>query len=192
MKRQTKNNHTQTQLLINKSKKSRYNTPDSVEKVIRYIARENNKSKDDLICCGAIGATDFTDISITIQQFQAVQSFYQRKGNFGRYIDHEIYTFSKETQELFEKHPSFIADLASEMASDFYRDNFQVYYRVHRKDDGENGLHIHFATNTVNFKTLKKRHENIKNTKEREERLQKIEQAKLKQYQNSASATHCI
>lgn len=48
-------------LLINKSKSGRYQTPNCIDKLLRYIARENGTSKDDLICCGSIGPTAFTD-----------------------------------------------------------------------------------------------------------------------------------
>lgn len=55
--------------LLNKAGKGNYQTQDSIKNVIRYIARENGMSKDDLICRGAMGATDFTSIDMTIRQF---------------------------------------------------------------------------------------------------------------------------
>ena len=151
-------------LLINKSKSGRYQTPNCIDKLLRYIARENGTSKDDLICCGSIGATAFTDISYTIQQFKYVQTYYKRNGNFGRYMDHEIYSFPPEIEDILKN------------------DGFQVYYGVHKKDSHSSNIHIHFAVNTVNFITQKKRHENYQATKEREERLNRIVNDSVQDY----------
>jgi len=68
--------------LINLAGEGNYLNQDSVNNVIKYIARENGKPKDDLICCGAIGATHFTDTDTTIRQFKCVQLLHKRKGNF--------------------------------------------------------------------------------------------------------------
>mgnify|MGYP001084445227 CR=1 FL=1 len=69
---------------------------------------------------------------------------------------------------------------------DFYDDGFQVYYGVHRPDGTEKHLHMHFAVNTVNFKTGKKRHENKTATKKRQERLNRIVMAEIINRQKSA------
>ena len=86
-------------ILLNKAGKGNYHTQDSIKNVIRYIARENGMSKDDLICRWAMVATDFTGLDMTIRHFRCVQMLHERKGNFGRYIDHEIYSFSEEAQK---------------------------------------------------------------------------------------------
>ena len=72
------------------------------------------------------------------------------------------------------------------MAQDFYDDGFQVYYGVHRPDETEKHLHVHFAVNTVNFKAGKKRHENKTATKKRQERLDRIVMAEIINRQKSA------
>ena len=161
-------------LLINETGKGHYLNQDSINNVIKYIARENGKPKDDLICCGAIGATDFTDTDTTIRQFECVQLLHKRKGNFGRYIDHEVYSFSEEEEHMILQKNLPVDEIAQKMAQDFYSDGFQVYYGVHKQDDSEKHLHVHFAVNTVNFQTGKKRHENIGDTKRRQNRLRKI------------------
>ncbi len=172
--------------LLNKAGKGNYQTQDSIKNVIRYIARENGMSKDDLICRGAMGATDFTSIDMTIRQFRCVQLLHERKGNFGRYIDHEIYSFSEEAQEAIYENDIPVEKIARSMAQDFYDDGFQVYYGVHRPDETEKHLHVHFAVNTVNFKAGKKRHENKTATKKRQERLDRIVMAEIINRQKSA------
>ncbi len=159
------------EILINKAGRCRYDRQDSIENLIRYISRENGEPKDDLICCGAFGATDFTDIGTTARQFECAQMLHMRKGSFGRCIDHEIYSFSSEEEKAILRNHISIEKLARKMALDFYRDGFQVYYGVHKKDCSSNSLHIHFAINTVNYQTGNKRREYKSATKNREQRL---------------------
>lgn len=161
-------------LLINYAGKGNYHNQTAVEYVIKYIARENGKPKSDLICCGAMGATVFTDTDTTIQQFKCVQLLHKRKGNFGRYIDHEIYSFSEEEENKISQGNISLENIAKKMAQDFYADGFQVYYGVHKPDKTETHIHVHFAVNTVNFRTGKKRHENMGDTKRRQDRLNRI------------------
>lgn len=168
--------------LINKAGKGRYCGQESIESLIRYIARKNDNPKDDLICCGAFGATDFTDIDVTIRQFECVQKLHKRNGNFGRYIDHEIYSFSAEEEQAIRQHGIPVENLARKMASDIYKDGFQVYYSVHEREHGTNRLHIHFAVNTVSFQTGKKRHENIQETEKREKRMNQIAADEIARY----------
>lgn len=172
----------QKRLLINKAGKHNYQNPDCVNHLLRYIARENGSSKSDLVCCGAIGATDFTDIDTTIQQFKYIHDCYEHKGSFGRYMDHEIFSFPPSVETILKTDMNFTADLARKLAMDFYDNEFQVYYGVHKKDNNSSGMHIHFATNTVSFRTKKKRHENIYATKAREERLTKIVNDSVQNY----------
>jgi hypothetical protein len=169
-------------ILINNAGKNRYTAPDSVSGVIKYIARQNGMEKDDLVCCGALGAMKFTDINITIRQFECVQSLYNRRGNFGRYIDHEIYDFTPEAEAAIGRYHIPIDTLARKMAYDFYEDGFQVYYGVHAKDEGSNRLHVHFAINTVNYRTRKKRHENKREVALRNQRLNQIVADEIEKY----------
>ena len=161
-------------ILINNARNGNYLNQDSIKNVIKYIARENGNPKNDLICCGAMGATDFTDIDTTIRQFECVQLLHTRKGNFGRYIDHEVYSFSDEEETTILQNDIPVGEIAQKMALDFYNDGFQVYYGIHKSDDTEKHLHVHFAVNTVNFRTGKKRHENKGDTKRRQDRMNKM------------------
>lgn len=169
-------------ILINKAGQCRYDKPDSIENLIRYISRENGKPKNDLVCCGAFGATDFTDIDTTIMQFKCAQMLQTRKGSFGRYIDHEIYSFSADEEKMIAHSSISVEKLAKEMALDFYKDGFQVYYGVHKKDNSANNLHIHFAVNTVNYITGNKRRENKSATKKRGQKFQRIVEDALPKY----------
>ena len=63
------------EILINKAGHSRYDKPDSVENLIRYISRKNGKSQNDLLCCGAFGATDFTDINSVQTMIDKIKEF---------------------------------------------------------------------------------------------------------------------
>lgn len=164
--------------LINNAGKGNYTTPDSIEKVIRYINRTNEKTKDDLITWGGLGITEFEDTDTICKQFKRIQTLYTRNGKFGRYIDHEYFSFSPDTEELLYRESADIDQIARKMAYDFYSlDHCQVVYAVHKsKNSPQNEsskLHIHFAVNTVNING-KKRRENMRQTKEREERFNKI------------------
>ena len=55
---ETTNRPQTTGILLNKAGKGSYHNQDAVNKLIKYIARENGNTKDDLICCGTFGATD--------------------------------------------------------------------------------------------------------------------------------------
>lgn len=167
-------NSKQHGILINKSGHKRYTKPDAISKLIKYISRENNDTRNDLVGQGALGTIDFAGADTVIQQFQYAQLQHTRKGNFGRYIDHEIYSFSEdEIQSLTEKHIS-LENIAQNLAKDFYADGYQVYYGIHNPDKDEKHTHIHFAINTVNYHTGNKRREPPKETEQRRKRLQQI------------------
>ena len=161
-------------ILLNKAGKSRYANLDVTEKLIHYIAREKQDAPDDLLLCGVMGATTFPDLDTTIHQFECAHLLHDRRGVFGRYIDHEIYSFSPSGEAAFRQKKEVLPELAKKMATDFYQEGFQVYYGVHRGDKDNPHLHIHFAVNTVNFRTGKKRHEGKKETASRQQRLQQM------------------
>lgn len=50
------------------------------------------------------------------------------------------------------------------------------------KDEGSNRLHVHFATNTVNYRTRKKRHENKREVALRNQRLNQIVADEIEKY----------
>lgn len=114
-------------------------------------------------------------INNMINQFLAVCQLHTHKGNFGRYIDHEIFSLSPEAEQFVLNNKLDVDAIAREMAYDFYeKDHCQVIYAVHYASKETSVMHIHFAINTVNFVTGNKRRENIWQTKEREARFNKI------------------
>lgn len=166
--------------LINHSGYSKYINPDAPEKLIKYITRTNGKLTDDLVSWGGLGVAEFLGVKAIINQFYLAQAIHTRKGKFGRYIDHDVFSFTSETETLINENMIDIDKIARKMAYDIYeRDNCQVVYGVHRPSGTDKHMHIHFAINTVNYATGNKRHENIRQTKERENRFQKIVDAEI-------------
>ncbi len=166
--------------LINKAGKGCYATPDSVRNVIRYITR-TNKPTNDLISWGGLGILECKGIDSVIEQFHVVQKLHTRKGSFGRYIDHEIFSFTPECENLLAANNVDIDQLAREMAYSFYdRDHCQILYGIHAPLKENAHMHIHFAINTVSYDTGNKRHDDKKQTREENADLQKIIAAKLR------------
>jgi len=168
--------------LINKAGKGRYQNQDALEKTIAYITRtrENENRQGELVCWGTLGAGKFKGVDGVIDDFKAVQSTYKRAGRFGRYADHEIYSFSEEGARVLTARNELIKETAKKMARTFYRDGYQVVYAAHEKDEGDENLHIHFIVNTVSFVDSGKRKEYFGKTKEREETFHRIEQKAIR------------
>lgn len=161
--------------LLNNAGKNNYTDPDSLKNVIKYITGTNGKSKKDVVAWGGLGILEYKDIDSIIRLFAHVQQLHTRRGNFGRYIDHEYFSFSHEGASLVIANNLDIDRLARKMAYDFYNtDRCQVVYGVHSPTEEGKHLHIHFAINTVSYVTGNKRRENKTQTNEREERFQKI------------------
>ncbi len=164
-------------ILVNKSGRDRYTRPTDIDNVIKYELRKNKKPKKDLITCGGVGVMEFLGVSGMIDQFHAVSQLHTRKGAFGRYIDHEIFSLSLEAERLVLCNKLDVDAIAREMAYDFYEiDHCQVIYAVHYASASEETpiMHIHFAINAVNFVTGGKRRENWRQTLERSCRFNKI------------------
>lgn len=162
-------------ILVNCAGHNRYANPEAPEHVIKYITRTNGKPTEDLLAWGGIGVAEYMGVDEVVNQFYFAQKLHTRNGNFGRYIDHEVYSLSTKEEKLICENNVDIDKIARKMAYDFYdNDDCQVVYGVHKPDGGEKHLHIHFAVNTVNFMTGKKRRENKRQTKERQLRFQKI------------------
>lgn len=162
--------------LFNNAGKGKYTNKDCIENVIYYCLREG-KHKDrsnELITCGALGAPEWDGSRGIIEAFKKVQSAYTRKGNFGRYIDHEVYDFSQEEEKAIKESGIDLDEVARQMANDFFCDGTQVMYAVHNRNEKEQDIHVHFAVNTVNYKTNRKRRENKTDTKNRSKRMNEI------------------
>ncbi len=167
---------------LNFAKRGNYKTPDSVENVIRYITRTSWNPKPGLICWDGIGILKDVGIASVIRQFELAQEMNERTNPNARYIDHEIFSFHPNGVELLVKGNVDLDSLAWELASDFYNmDDCQVVYAVHAPDEAVDKLHIHFAINTFDRRTGKKRRENTRQTSERKARFQKIIAAVIKE-----------
>lgn len=161
--------------LLNKSGQGNYKNHDAPEKLIRYVTRTNGKDNSDLIAWGGLGVTEFLGIEKVVDQFYYVQQNHNRQGSFGRYVDHDIYSFSTEEENFINANNLDVDEIARKMAYDFYElDKCQVVYGIHRSSEKDKHMHIHFVINTVNYITNNKRRENTRQTKEREIRFQQI------------------
>ncbi len=161
--------------LKNNARHDHYHEPSAVKNVIKYGARKNKNPQDDLITYGGIGVMEFLGINSMYDQIEAVQQMRTRKGDFGRYIDHEFFSLTSEAEQLIQENNLDIDTIARKMAYDFYqKDHCQVIYSVHRPSKKDAHTHIHFAVNTVNYINGNKRRENKRQTREREARFQKI------------------
>ena len=161
--------------LINKDGNGRYTKSTDTETVLSYILRKNGQSDADLIAWGGLGILEYGNAEYAIHQFCLVHQQHTRRGNFGRYLSHEIFSFSNEGESVISAYNLDIDTIARQMARDIYeKDHCQVVYGVHAPDGEDAHLHIHFAVNAVCYNTGNKRRENMRQTKEREERFQKI------------------
>lgn len=162
-------------LLVNQAGKGRYFNRDAPDLLIRYVTRTDRKPADDLITWGGLGVAEFMGIEAMGSQFHAVQEMHKQKGSFGRRADHEVYSFSMEEMQIIEEENLDVDRIARKMAYDFYdRDHCQVVYGVHKPDKGHAHMHVHFAVNTVKYTTGNKRRENMRQTRERQERFSQI------------------
>ena len=162
-------------LLMNYAGRNKYRNQDAPEKVIRYITRTNGSAKDDLVVWGGLGIMEHLDPGEIARQFYLVQKMNTRGGKQGRLVDHEVYSLSEGEERLVQRNNADIDEIARDMARDFYgKDHCQVVYGVHKPDQGNTHMHIHFAINTVDFARGRKRRENRHQTKEREARFREI------------------
>lgn len=172
----------QLDMLFYKSGNKKYHNADAPEKLIKYVNRTNKKSDKDLISWGAFGVSESLGTNTIIKEFYEIQKLHTRKGDFGRYMDHEVFSFGDRTQASIRKLNIDLDKLARDMARDFYEtDHCQVVYGVHKPDKNDDHFHIHFAINTVNFINGNKRRENMQQTKEREKRFRKMTKRAIKQ-----------
>lgn len=161
--------------LINKDGNNKYTNSDAPEKLIRYVTRTDGKSDDDLLAWGGLGVLEYGGIELPINQFYHAQEAHTRKGDFGKYMNHEIFSFSHEGEQVILQNNLDIDEIARRMARDiFEQDHCQVIYGVHAPNNAEKHLHIHFAINAVNYRTGNKRRENKSQTRERDMRFNQI------------------
>ena len=161
--------------LINKDGNNKYTNSDAPEKLIRYVTRTGGKPDNDLLAWGGLGILEYGGIELPINQFYHAQEAHTRKGDFGKYMNHEIFSFSLAGEHVILQNNLDIDEIARRMARDiFEQDHCQVIYGVHAPNNAEKHLHIHFAINAVNYRTGGKRHENMTQTLERNRRFNQL------------------
>lgn len=161
--------------LINNDGHRHYTNPDDTNNLIRYVTRTNKNPADDLIAWGGLGISEYNSMECVIDQFYLIQRLHTRRGNFGKYMSHEIFSFSDEGEDFISENNLDIDAIARKMAYDiFEQDHCQVIYGVHAPNNNEKHLHVHFAINAVNFHTGNKRRENKTQTHERDKRFNNI------------------
>lgn len=170
---------------INLTGKKRYLRENDIGNVIRYIIRQRSNEKDikELVSWGGFGIPEWREAEGIIEAFKEVQKLHTRNGKFGRYIDHEFYSFTDDEVVSIKESNADMDSIAREMASDFYQDGTQVVYALHEKEkeNGKVNLHVNFAVNTVDYRTGKKRRENMTDTGERSIRMNEIVERHIKE-----------
>jgi len=160
--------------LFNNDGHGKYFNPDAPEKLIRYVTRTNGSGKNDLVSWGGAGVLEYYGIEDVIGQFYLAQEKHTRNDGFGKYMNHEIFSFSEEGEYAAEKNRLDIDQIARQMAMDIFDyDHCRVVYGVHAPGKGS-PLHIHFAVNAVSYLTGNKRHENMGKTLKRSIRFNGI------------------
>lgn len=163
-------------LLLNNAGKGRYLNEDSIMYVIKYDLREGKHKENlsQLISWGALGAPEWNGAEGVIDAFKTVQILHTRKGAHGRYIDQELYDFSEEELEAIQESGADVDAIARKMAREFFEEGVQVLYAVHSRDEHNRDIHVHFAVNTVSYRTGKKRRENKTDTRNRSWKMNEI------------------
>lgn len=168
-------------LMINRGGENRYCHEGDIEREIRYVTRQRKgeKRESELISWGAFGLPEWGDAEAIVEAFRIPQRAYKRRGNFGRYLDHDVYDLSPFEQEEIEHYNIDLDRIGRIVAKNIYQEGHQVLYAVHQKTESEMP-HIHLIINTVNFKTGKKRHENMPATKKQGEVFHDLVAAEIK------------
>ena len=166
---------------INLTGKKRYLRENDIGNVIRYIIRQRSNEKDikELVSWGGFGIPEWREAEGIIEAFKEVQKLHTRNGKFGRYIDHEFYSFTDDEVVSIKESNADMDSIAREMASDFYQDGTQVVYALHEKEkeNGKVNLHVHFAVNTVCVKDGRKLHDFFYSKGQREARFNAVAEA---------------
>lgn len=162
-------------MLKNTAGKGKYMNEDAPEKVIAYILRQGKHAsrRDDLLAWGTKGCFEWDDAAQIAEEFYLVQKeMYSRKGKFGRRLNHEIYALNLEECAAVKRKHVDVDDMARRMADQIFKEGYQTVYAVH--DEGNGRLAIHFAINTVNYRTGKKRREWKRETQEHNKQFDEI------------------
>ena len=172
-------------ILISLMGHDNYCTKNSTKRVVKYILRSDKSSKagkNDVLYHGTYGAIDFLGENFIVKQFDEISTLNTYNGKVKRYIDHQIFSFSEESEKIIEANPNIWKDLCSDMTLILSDEQYQTVYALHAPDEDCDHLHIHFGINTVNFCTGKKRQENWQRNKKHLEQLDTYLENILEQY----------
>lgn len=133
-----------------------YTNKNAVQNVIRDItrSRENEQAYSDLIAYGAFGCELNAPPEWLIQEFLCIQNIYNIEGRKGRRIYHEIFSLLDEEVAGLYYNMGFLYSIAAECARWYFEQGHQVVFAIHH----QGRFHIHFAVNTINYRTGMKFH----------------------------------
>ena len=128
-----------------------YTNKYAVEALIRYVTRTRDYEDRyyELIYWNAFGVDTSRGIEVVINQFKKVQKVC-RSSTPMRKMYHFVYRFDDYERILVEADIGYAIQIASAIGRYFYDTGFQVVYAVHKC---EKGIHLHFAVNSVNYRT---------------------------------------
>lgn len=148
-------------------RKGNYTNSDAVENVIRYITRTraNEDRAYELIAWGGMGIGTYQTPELAIEQFRILQRVHRIETRGSRMF-HEVLRLTDGEFGWLEHDYGRVYQVALNCAQHYYAMGHQVVFAIHqaKKDcqGGNQGLHIHFAVNTINFMTGNKWHSNIR------------------------------
>ena len=137
-------------------RKNNYTNKKAVSNVIHDITRtrENERQKRDLLNYGAVGCGCMIPADDMIQEFLYVQNAYGIEARKGKRMYHEIFSLLDEEVRGLYYNPYYLYEFALECAKWYYDQGFQVVFAIHHQSK----FHIHFAVNSINFRTGLKFH----------------------------------
>ena len=144
-----------------------YTNKGAVENVVRYItrSRDNERDADALISVGGAGVAYYMPPDRIIYQLEYVQNEFDIDKRGGRRLAHEVFQLSASELLLLGGDYALIYDMACALSNHYYQRGHQVVFALHKNSEG---LHIHFAVNTINFRNGLKWHDNRLILQERE------------------------
>lgn len=153
-------------------RKNNYTNKKAVSNVIHDITRtrKNERHKEELLHYGGVGCGCMLPADGMIQEFLSVQNAYGIERRKGRRMYHEVFSLLDEEVGGLYYNPDYIYEFALECAKWYYNQGFQVVFAIHY----QSRFHIHFAVNSINFKTGLKFHTSKEEKNMREQLFNQI------------------
>lgn len=147
---------------------SNFNNVDAVENLIHYVTRtrENERRADDLIICGAAGASCNQKAEDMIQQFKYVQNTYRINSRKGRRMYHEVLNLLDHEAAWLNYDPVWFWRVGIECCQVYFQMGFQAVFAVHYEESKH--YHFHFAVNSISFIDGRKWHTSFLEKNQRE------------------------